>query len=202
MAKKGYTNKTEIENYILTTIDSTFNSQVDNWIEAMENYIDHMTGRNFIADSVSNDSDKYYDGDNTSKLLIDDAVEITEIEVGDGNVLTPDTSPLKADGDFVTQPYNRTPITRIVLRAGYFPTYPKQGIRVKARWGFSENVPADIKQVCTVLVAGIINYGNNADGEVKSMNIGSYSVTYKDEKQWQDFERVGEILKNYKKFII
>jgi hypothetical protein len=202
MAKKGYTNKTEIENYLLTTIDATFNSQVDNWIESMENYIDQMTGRNFIADAVSNDSDRYYDGDNTSKLLIDDAVEITELEVGEGSTMTPDTTKMKADGDYVLYPANRLPITRIQLRGGYFPNWPHQAIRVKARWGYSEAVPADIKQVATVLVAGIINYGNTSEGEVKSMNIGSYSVTYKDEKQWQDFERVAEILKNYKKFII
>lgn len=202
MAKKGYTTKTEIENYLLTTIDTTFDSQVDNWIESIEKYIDNQTGRNFLADSVGNDSDKYYDGDNTSKLLIDDAVEITELEVGDGNLLTPDTTPIKADGDYLLYPANRKPITQIQLRAGYFPAYPRQGIRVKARWGYSEEVPADIRQATTVLVAGIINYGNTADGEVKSMNIGAYSVTYKDEKQWQDFERVADILLSYKKFII
>lgn len=200
--KKGYTNKTEIENYTLTTIDATFNSQIDNWIEAMENYIDQMTGRNFIADAVSSETVRYYDGDNTGKLLIDDCIEVLEIENGDGNILTPDTSPLKADGDFLLYPANRLPITRIELRGGYFPAWPKRNVKVTARFGYSENVPADIKQVATVLVAGIMNYGNNSDGEVKSMNIGSYSVTYKDEKQWQDFERVGEILANYKKMII
>lgn len=202
MAKKGYTTKTEIENYILTTIDASFNDQIDNWIESIEKYIDNQTGRNFLAEAESNASDKYFDGDNTNKLLIDDCVAVEEIEVGDGNLLTADTSPLKADGDYVLLPYNRTPITRIELRDSYFPAYPRQGIRVKARWGYSEEVPADIRQATTVLVAGIINYGNNADGEVKSMNIGAYNVTYKDEKQWQDFERVGEILSSYKKYTL
>jgi hypothetical protein len=63
-------------------------------------------------------------------------------------------------------------------------------------------VPADIKFAATVLVAGIINYSADVAGEVKSMSLGGYSVTYKDEKQWQDFDRVSEILKLNKKFEI
>ena len=171
MAKKGYATKTDIENYILTTIDSTFDNQVDKWIESMENYVDQMTGRNFIADAEDHETDKYFDGDNSSKLLIDDCISVKEIESGEGNILVPDTTIMKADGDFVTYPANRLPITRIQLRGSYFPAWPHQGVRIKARWGYSAEVPADITQVVVVLVSGIINYGNNAEGEVKSMSL-------------------------------
>lgn len=75
-----------------------------------------------------------------------------------------------------------------------------QNIKIKAKWGYSVTAPTDIITVTTILVAGIINYSLNAEGEVKTMSIGRYSVTYKDEKSWQDFDRIKGILEYYKKY--
>lgn len=194
---KGYTTRQQIENYLLITIDPSFYNQVDSWIEEIEKYIDNKTSRNFIADTIA--SAKYYDGDNTGKLLIDDAVDITELNIG-GDVMAKDTDPLLADGDYLLYPANELPITKIVLRGSYFPEYPKRSVKVTGKWGYSVAVPADITTIATVLVAGIINYSLNADGEVSSETIGRYTVSYKEEKQWQDFERVEGILKYYRKF--
>lgn len=193
---KGYTDVPTIENYLLTEIDSGFVGQIEDWIASMEKYIDNSTGRNFIADSVA--TVRKYDGDNTSKLLIEDCVDVTEVKINGGDPLNFGES--GEDDDYFLYPANDLPKNKIQLAGGLFPKYPFQGISVKGKWGFSVEVPDDIKQVCTVLVAGIINYGNSAEGEVKSMAIGRYNVTYKDEKQWQDFERVKEILDYYKKY--
>ena len=102
--------------------------------------------------------------------------------------------------DYVTYPANRLPKTKITMRGAYFPRGPLQAIKITGKWGFSVNVPADIVQAATVLTAGIINYSLNAEGEVANMSIGRYSVTYKEEKQWQDFDRIKGILDSYKKF--
>ncbi len=198
MAKKGYTTRQQIENYLLITIDPSFYTQVDSWIEEMETYIDQMTGRNFVADSVANA--RYFDGDNSMNLLIDDAIAITEIKIGDNAALVADTDPLKADGDYLLYPANRLPITKIQLRGAYFPALPFRCVKVTGKWGYSAVVPPDITQVATVLVAGIINYSWNAQGEVSSMTIGRYSVTYKTDAGWKDFERIPDILKHYRKF--
>jgi hypothetical protein len=194
---KGYTTRQAIENYLLITIDPSFYTQVDTWIEEIEDYIDQITGRNFKADA--NASARYYDGGNSSKLLIDDAVAITEVKIGD-TVMAKDSDPLLADGDYILYPANRLPITRIQLRGAYFPSSPLRCVKITGKWGFSVAVPAAIVQAATVLVSGIINYSWNAEGEVKSMSIGRYSVTYKDEKQWQDFDRIKETMALYKKF--
>lgn len=195
---KGYTTRTELENYLLTTIDSTFYSQIDSWIADIEAYIDNITGRNFKADTVA--TVKVYDGDNTGHLIIDDCVEVTEVKIGDDTPLNKDESGI--DDDYYLYPSNILPKTKIKLVGGYFPNWPPQTIKVKAKWGYSVNVPGDIKNATTVLVAGMINYSNNSDGEVKSMSIGRYNVTYKDEKQWQDFDRLDSIFKHYVKYII
>lgn len=198
MASKGYTTRQQIENYLLITIDPSFYTQVDNWIEEIEDYIDQITGRNFVADSA--DAVRYYDGDNSASLLIDDAVSISEIKIGDNDALVADTTPLDADGDFILYPANRLPISKIQLRASSFPSTPLRCIKVTGKFGYSVAAPADIMQAATILVAGIINYSWNAEGEVSSMTIGRYSVTYKTDQSWKDFERVPDILKHYRKF--
>ncbi len=48
---KGYTNKALVQNYLLTEIGDSFNDQVDDWIKAVEVYIDRFTNRPFLVDS-------------------------------------------------------------------------------------------------------------------------------------------------------
>jgi len=192
---KGYTSRAKIEDYMLITIDATFHARVDKWIEDMENYIDRMTGRNFVADAE--ESDREFDGTGTRKLVIDDAVEVTDVQlaIGDSDTVDPD--------DLVKYPANYAskgvPISRLEMRSAIFPR-GQQNITVSGKWGFSEETPGDIEMAATVLVAGIINFAHQSDGEVQSETIGRYSVTYKDDRQWADFERVPEVLKSYRKF--
>jgi hypothetical protein len=185
---KGYTTKTEIENYILQTIDVTFNSQIDSWIESIEKYIDKFTGRNFVADSVA--TIKIYDGNGTRELLIDDCVQITKIEIDDEEI---------DSDDYYIYPANETCKNRIVLSDAIF-TRDYQNIEVTAKWGYSVFCPDDITLATTVLVAGIINYSDKSKGKVRSQTIGRYSVTYSDDQGWNDIKKVEEILKYYKKY--
>lgn len=197
---KGYTTREQVENYLLINIDASFHSQVNDWIMEVEEYIDRKTGRNFVADT--GDVLRVFDGDGTCKQIIDDCVEISKLEVGRDTVTEVDAA------NFVTYPLNArklsraVPITRIELLGAVFPRYP-QIVRVTGKWGYSIHPPTDIRMAATVLVAGIINYAWNSEGEVKTMTIGRYSVTYKDEKQWQDFEKIDGakgILETYRKF--
>ncbi|MFZ3032256.1 MAG: hypothetical protein WA082_04425 [Candidatus Moraniibacteriota bacterium] len=201
---KGYTTRAKIENYLLIDIDSSFHDQVDAWIEEVEAYIDTKTGRNFVADPEESGVDagastRRFDGDGTNKQIIDDCVEVTSVKLSD------EDDPLELE-DYVLYPANAqalsrpVPYTLIRLLSGAFPSYPPQGIYVKARWGYSELAPKDIQTVATVLVAGIINYSWNAEGEVKSESIGRYSVTYKDDAGWKDFERIEPTLASYIKY--
>lgn len=247
MATKGYTTRQAIENYLLINIDPSFNDQVDAWIEEIEKYIDHMTGRNFKADE--NASRRRFSGDNTSKLVTDDFVVEMEAAWVDGHAYAVndlasmegrnykcihahtsaeatnepghgsawetewelaedvkaemvDSDPFEQD-DMIFSPENAMqigkPYTGIRLIGSVFYK-GEQNVSVKARWGYSIEPPVDIRTVATVLVSGIINYSWQSEGEVESMTIGRYSVTYKDEKQWQDFERVEPILASYRKY--
>lgn len=180
---RGYTTKSEIENYLLKNIDASFDDQIDNWIGAMESYVEKETGRVFIADESF--STKKYDGDNEDNLIIDDCIEIDSVTVEDKEV------------DYFSYPANSTPITKLILEDDYFDK-GLQNVEVSAKWGYSEEVPDDIKFAVTVLVAGIVN---DQSGEgVSSETIGPYSVTYKDKKELSDFENVKKILEKYKRY--
>lgn len=204
MSAKGYTTEAVIENYLLQNIDSSFSSQIDKWIESVEQIIDKMTGRNFIADSEA--TARLFDGDGTQELLIDECIEITKVEVGNddyGSSFT-EVAATGADRYFKDPPNYEVkglPVYKLTLRSREWID-GKQNHRVTAKWGFSASVPKDIEFAATVFVAGIINQEHlQGNSEVKSESIGNYSVTYNTDNggnSWADFQKAMEILNNYK----
>lgn len=185
---KGYTTKTAIENYTLQDIDSSFDSQIEEWIESVEEFIDQYTGKNFVVDAEAEDEARVFDGDNETTLFIDPAISISKIEIDDEEV---------DEEDYFLYPANKTPKTKIVLEGQFF-TKGKQNITITGRWGYSESVPKDIKLAATILVAGIISYADDTKGKVRSESIGRYSVSYDTDKGWNDFQKVMSILDFYR----
>ena len=191
MAAKGYTTKIKIENYTLQNIDSSFNTQIDNWIESVENYIDQQTGRNFISDTTA--SAKTYNGEGGSTQKFDEFVTLTKVELGE------DTKTEIVTADRRTFPNNQENKHTIQLKYNYFTVGP-QNVTITANWGYSAACPEDITTAATILVAGMMNYSSGPKGKTQSMTIGRYSVSYSNEKQFNDFENVKIILDSYKKY--
>ncbi len=192
---KGYCSVVEVENYALTEVDPTFETQIQQWIEFSESIIDRETGRNFIADDSA--SDRLYDGNSLNALLVDDFVDIVSITINDNygelvKALTTD--------DFVVSPYNSLPKRKIILKPAIVESFVKgtANITVNAKWGYSVEVPDQIKFAAIVFTAGIMNFGNDAPGEIKSETIGDYSVTYKDDNGWNDYKKACDILNTLK----
>lgn len=188
MAPKGYTTRTALENYSLQVIDPTFYSQIDLWIEAIEKYIDNYTGRNFVGDAEDAESSKFYDGNGSTELLIDDCLEIETLKIDDVAVT-----------DYLLYPANGERKYKIRLINSIF-YWGRQNVEVKGRWGYSAAVPADITLAATVLLAGITAHADQTGKEVRSESIGSYSVSYADAKGWQDFDKAKKILDSYIRF--
>lgn len=204
MAQKGYTTEEIVENYVLQDIDESFSTQIDSWIEGVENHIDLITGRNFIADSEA--SARVYDGDGEHTLLIDDCISIATVEVGEddyGGTFTEIDS--TGSNRYFTEPANASalgqPVHAVILQHRPW-TNGKQNNRITAKWGYSESVPADIQFAATVLVAGIINAQRKDTKEIASERIGNYSVTYGSDKEKNDFLQAKEILERYTKILL
>ena len=188
MTSKGYTTRTEIENYLLITIDPSFYAQVDNWIVQIEKYIETFTDRIFIADSAT--SERIYDGDGTNELIIDDAVSVTKVKIDDVELTA------GIDYDYIVEPANKLPKNTIRLLGTIFPNYV-QNVKVTAKWGYSTAVPEDIKLAATVLTAGIIY--NELEDEASSETIGSYSVSNKMSEGFDDLKIAKDTLEMYRK---
>lgn len=66
---KGYCDKADIENFLLTDIDSSFDTQVDSWIAAAETWVDqylgYTTASGVYMEEISNEvaESSYVDGD-------------------------------------------------------------------------------------------------------------------------------------------
>lgn len=207
MSAKGYTSEAKIEDYLLQNIDPSFSARIADWIEGVENYIDKYTGRNFIASDTA--TARLYDGDGEDSLLIDDAIQVTLVEVGNDSYGSSfSTVASSGAGRYFLDPANYSadgvPIRKITLSAGVFPC-GKQNNRITAKWGYSAAVPADISFAATVFMAGIINQQRGGAGDkVVREKIGNYDVTYSEdgEDSLADFRKAMSILDSYKKLRI
>ena len=190
---KGYTTVGQIQNYLLHGIKSYFRPQVEDWIARMEEYIEEQTRRVFIADESA--SEKIYEGNGMAYLFIDECVEITKLTIDDVEI---------SSDDYFLYPANELPKTRIKLSndSGLLFVADEQNVQVEAKWGYSVGCPADIGFAATILVVGIINFSAEMAGEIQTKNIGTYSVAYKDQEDWQDFTKAQAILQRYTKVLI
>ena len=188
---RGYTSKINLERYTLQTIDASFDAQITSWIESIEKFIKKYTGRIFIADTTA--SEKVYDGEGGSEQKFDEFISLTKVEVGE------DTKTEIESDDYRVYPNNEERKNKIQLKENYF-TKGYQNVTITAKWGYSAVCPADIILAATTLLAGIINYSNDAKGKIRSESIGRYTVAYTDDQGWQDFKRAMMILNSYKQF--
>lgn len=190
------TTKANIEKYLLVTIDSSFDSQVTEWIAAMEKHMNKTTDRQLIADDA--DATYLYDGSDRKILVVDDFYSITSVTLL--YTVYDETSELDVTAYVYTYPANATPIWR--LESDYYHFVAgRQNVQVIGRRGYapSDDIPEDLTFAATVLVAGIINASHNSKGEIKSESIGRYSVAYETTAQKADFDTARAIIASYRR---
>ena len=177
-----YTNQTNIEKYLDVDL-SDKSSQISEWIEEVDKYIDTITRTKFEADEES--QDYYYDGNGKDILFIDDFISVDSVELGDEKGENMEVI------EAIVAP-KRVPIYKLIYN--YF-TRGTQNVKVIGKRGYSESAPDDIKRAATILTAGMVQ--NNA---VKNQEkIGDYSVSYLRENGLADASEAMKILKAYQK---
>ena len=200
-----YTSKGAIQNYLMTDIDNSFDTQIESWISAAEAYINKYTGRpdGFEEDSAA--SVKYYDGNGKVEIDIDECTEVSTVQILDVNSSTVGYTLTEGlDNDYITYPSNELPIYRLKLvpnsQVGAWYSGNKR-IAVTAKWGHGITVPKDIEYAATVLVSSIIEKGLNG-GKIKAETLGDYSVSLSNIDDSDQALGVKRMLNNYKRFII
>ncbi len=188
------TTKVEIENYLLTTIDASFDTQLGLWISAVSQYINTLANRYVIAEDTA--QDYTYTGSGTSVLFIDDFNEIVSVKVSDVTL---------APADYVAKPFNLPYKNQLRYQSNTaWSNYPEGNVVVNGKRGMfaPDAIPEDLRFASTVLVAGIIQSSSNENKDVQSETIGRYSVSYRTDTQKIDYKNAIEIIKSYRRSAI
>ena len=196
MNDKEYTTQEKVEDFLK---QGALDYSLTDYILAVQEYIEGFTGRVFKACGVA--SARLFDGKGKQELLIDDCIEVTKVELGNdsyGNTFT--EVPSTGEDRYLLLPNNysvrNVPITKIALTSRLFD-FGMQNVKITGKWGYSEEAPADISFVATVLVAGMYNAKNSING-INSETIGSYSISYNNQQQWDAYNRALALLNRYK----
>lgn len=173
----SYTTKTKIENFLMVDIDAAFDSQINDWISAAEEYINNYTGRTFGHSATT----KYFDGSGNTELIIDSFTGSLTVNILESN--SDDTEYTLTEGqdnDYITYPYNETSKYKLIMttnsQIGYWPK-GKGRIKLTGNFGVGSTVPKSIEFVATKLVSKIIEKGLKG-GQISSESLGDYSVTF------------------------
>jgi len=196
----SYTTQDKILTYLgLSALPSPLTSLTD-FINSVTAFINKYCNRTFEASA----SVKYYDGDGSKTVLIDDITSLTKFEIldEDGNVdyLFDDTS------YYFLEPINEEFKNKIIINSynapiGHF-IKGHQNIKVTAVFGHSITVPYDIELVATKLVAEILSDYNVSGGDVQSERLGEYQVTYQSLTNAVDNLGIRKILDSYRRLSV
>ena len=196
-----YANEGNLENYLTIDVDNSFSSQITDWAEAVDLYIDKYTNRSF-ADSGS--EVRYFDGNGGREIDIDIFSSLSSVQIL--GVTSDDVSHTLTEGkenDYIIYPYNDNPKYRLILTktsaVQAWPTSPRR-IKITGSWGETA-VPKDIELAATILLAGIVEKGLKG-GTVLSEDLGDYSVTFKNVDDISSVMGVKDILDKYKLYTL
>ena len=198
----AYINKNSIENYLMTDIGDTFDTQIASWISSAETYINNYTGRRNGFEELTA-SVKYYDGNGLREISIDECIEVTIVEILEANSSDVEWTLTEGhENDYIVYPYNEIPVYKIKLvntaEVGAFYKGKKR-IKITAKWGYKSSVPEDIKLATTILASGVVEQGLKG-GKIKNESLGDYSVAFEMMKDSPNMLSVNKILDQYKIF--
>ena len=180
-----YTTKLDVQNYLLKTIGTSFDTALTSHIAAMSGYIDEAVGYPLYRTA---ENERRYDGTGNNFLKIDPVHTISAVTVGGETITT------------IQRPYNTDTKTELVLELATFPK-GMANVSVTGIHSLKAELPEQIKWACTVLVALTVQQVDEQREGVQSEKIGDYSVTYQDQKQRGDLIRAKEIINSFRPIV-
>lgn len=213
----AYASKTEVQNYLGVSISDTLSTYISTLISAVTDYIERYCGGGVIEkrefEASNDDRTFYYDGNDATKLEIDDLRDITSLTV---NFNTGSETALTEDDDYYLYPLNEDvktrielvqPFTRLNLNSRLQSSSPyvfdegQKGVKVVGKFGYSTTPPDAIKLACLKLVGAIIkeNIGDTDLKEITSESLGDYTANYVKIKDIAERLKVNDVLNPYKR---
>jgi len=155
---------------------TTYDSILENVIEAVSRWIDHWTGRRFYAVTET----RYFSAEWPTMLEIDDLLSVTSLKTDkDGDRVYEDTwaatdydrEPLNASLD--AQPYTRLRVTP----NGQF-TFPavRKGVEIAGSWGYAATTPDQVNEACLIQSSRVYQRKDAPFGIAGAPEIGQTAV--------------------------
>ncbi len=209
----GYCDQTDVENFLLLTIDSSFSPQIDDWIATAEKmvniYTGYTTASGILTEQITGEmAISHVDGE--SNLMIFPRkipiISLSNVQLlkGTSNItlnlvnqgITRYNIPTTAD--YILYPDWEMSLSgaSIISSFGYIK-YTKFFSKIDYIAGFAE-VPADIRLATTNLVADMVMRHSNKEG-LTSITQGKVSKRWQGRDNQSDFVRDAyDLLKNYR----
>lgn len=199
----NYTDQARVEGFIQRELTDSEATIFNDLVASISDDIASYTGRQWLdigeSESGEDPSIRYFDGQHSREIFIDDYTALTSIIFLDSQGTTSET--LDDADNWIMYPPNKVAKTSIRLRSGCFPT-GIGNIKITATWG-SGPVPADVTMVATALVGKSLQKNSALIDGKKSESIEGYSVTYLSTAEIDgDVETIRKSLDKYKKFVL
>ncbi len=178
----GYSTISEISNYLLVTIDSSLNTQVDSWISAAEHYVNNFTGyttaSGMALENVVNEiSEAHVDGDQNlvihpRKSPVTTVSGITIIKGSIINIQLNLTNPangtnryvLPTQGRYIVYPsYELTITSSTILHNFINVKYSRFFTQTSYQGGYA-TIPQDVTLATTMIASDIVMRHANKEG--------------------------------------
>lgn len=183
---KAYTTKTNVEKYLVKTINASENDNIAQFIESMSLMMDSYCARPLHD---TEEATIKYDGTGGELLHVQDCNTVTAV-VMDGMDIT---------ADIFEYPTTKDYTSRIALNGVNF-NKGRQNIEVTAIPAMhgGETPPANIVQACTMLVGMMVRMQILGDDAGVTERMGDYTITYPKGYK-SDMDLVKSILNGYRR---
>jgi len=195
----AYTYQSRVEEYIKRELTDYEVSIFDATEPAIADIIDLYTGRTFDSCRSSKTTESH-DGSVREIFLDTPCSSLTKVEYVD--YYTNDKTLIDST-DYVTLPYNSSPITSIMLRSGLF-TAGTKNVLVTGSFSDYDTVPDSIALAATIMCSNIISQARDENGApLDKESIEGYSRSWASGNQLVlDNPTVKSTLDMYRKVLI
>lgn len=198
----GYCDQTDVEDFLLLTIDSSFSQQVDDWIATAEkqvnNYLGYTTASGILRENITAETSRSYvdtEGNlvlfpqkipivSVSSISLVKGTESLDLTLTDSSGNTRYNVPTSAD--HILYPAAELSMTgSSIIRSFAEIRNTKFLSKINYIAGYAET-PADIRQATINLVADIVMRHSNKEG-LQSITQGRISKSYMSREGASDF---------------
>lgn len=199
---KNYCTVTDLQNYLMITIDSSFHTQIETWIAAAEkeidNFLGYTTASGIMSEAITGETARSYIDSDSNLMVFPQKIPIISVsslqlvkgsdsitislttDAGDNRYTIPSTA------DYILYPDDELSITGASVISSFADVrYTKFFSKMNYIAGYTA-VPSDLRMATVDLVSNFIMRHANKEG-LRSITQGRISKTFMAKAGQSDF---------------